>query len=371
MAGNNQRAAQPADVEATVGLPQLHRLIVGSSGPLFSNGHYDEAVFKAYKAIEDRVKRLSGKSEIGKRLMSYVFNEKVPTLVVSSPNADEEQGADEREGFKFLFMGGAQALRNPRGHGGDLDTPENEAAEMLALASLLMRALDRAEEQLLQQPPEHDNAGEWDADVDGDDDEPGTLDRIAIAEDAMPQLNATIEEMALCLERIGAIATEYTPKINVAAQSPSMAARLVVVNTVAAELNSPTQRFRELAADYVGQVVELNGGIDALIHMQSFADMSVDDQAQYLILAESVRTMREASIAGVGAAASLGQQFRDVAKLSKSLKKPSADLRDGVRQMQSVQHYYDEWVDGFREAGLGEPPHDEAGDAGPSASRSS
>ena len=54
---------------------------------------------------------------------------------------------------------------------------------------------------------------------------------------------------------------------------------------------------------------------------------------------------------GVGAATTMSQDFMGVAKLSKALKKPSADLREGVRQMQSVQHYYDEWVNGFREIG--------------------
>jgi Protein of unknown function (Hypoth_ymh) len=46
-----------------------------------------------------------------------------------------------------MFMGVAQGLRNPRGHGSDLATGEQEAMEMLATASLLMRALDRAEER--------------------------------------------------------------------------------------------------------------------------------------------------------------------------------------------------------------------------------
>ena len=43
-------------------------------------------------------------------------------------------------------MGAAQGLRNPRGHGPNLQTGEQEAKEMLATASLLMRALDRAEQ---------------------------------------------------------------------------------------------------------------------------------------------------------------------------------------------------------------------------------
>ncbi|WP_433716394.1 TIGR02391 family protein [Nocardia sp. CA-084685] len=42
-------------------------------------------------------------------------------------------------------MGASQGVRNVRAHGNPLDTPEQDAHEMLALASLLMRMLDRAE----------------------------------------------------------------------------------------------------------------------------------------------------------------------------------------------------------------------------------
>jgi len=131
-----------------VNLPDLHDLISQSSGAQFASQHYDEAVFNAFKAIEDRVKKLTGNSEIGKRLMTGVFNEQSPALDITSDNADASQKDDEREGFKFLFMGAAQGLRNPRGHGPNLQTSEQEAMEMLAFASLLMRALDRAEKRL-------------------------------------------------------------------------------------------------------------------------------------------------------------------------------------------------------------------------------
>ena len=81
----------------------------------------------------------------GKPLMSTVFHEQNAGLDITTENADTDQKADEAEGFKFLFMGGAQGIRNTRGHGPDLQTDEQEAREMLALASLLMRRLDRAE----------------------------------------------------------------------------------------------------------------------------------------------------------------------------------------------------------------------------------
>jgi uncharacterized protein (TIGR02391 family) len=131
-----------------VSLPGLHPLISAASGSQIATQHYDDAVFNAFKAIEDRVKTLTGHADIGKRLMTAVFNEQNALLDISSDAADAGQKADEREGFKFLFVGAAQALRNSRGHGPSLQTEEQEALEMLATASLLMRALDRAEARL-------------------------------------------------------------------------------------------------------------------------------------------------------------------------------------------------------------------------------
>lgn len=80
------------------------------------------------------------------------LNEKSALLDVAHHNARDRQIADEAEGFKFLFMGTTQGLRNPRAHGAHLQTDEQGAMEMLATASLLMRALDRAEKRIPPKP---------------------------------------------------------------------------------------------------------------------------------------------------------------------------------------------------------------------------
>lgn len=140
-----------------VSLPGLHPLISAASGSQVGSRHYDNAVFDAFKAVEDRVQALSGYPKnnkgaalSGKALMTTVFNEQNPLLDTTSDNCNAAQKADEREGYKYLFMGTAQALRNTRGHGPSLQAGEQEAMEMLATASLLMRVLDRAEKRLPQ-----------------------------------------------------------------------------------------------------------------------------------------------------------------------------------------------------------------------------
>jgi uncharacterized protein (TIGR02391 family) len=144
----NARAAirQPPPVA----LPGMHPLISQAAGSKVASRHYDNAVFDAFKAVEDRVQALTGDGRSGAKLMGGVFDTQKPLLDITSDNAGDAQKADEREGFKFLFMGASIGLRNTRGHGADLKTAEQEAMTMLATASLLMSALDRAEKR---QPP--------------------------------------------------------------------------------------------------------------------------------------------------------------------------------------------------------------------------
>jgi uncharacterized protein (TIGR02391 family) len=126
----------------------MHPLISAAAGSKVASRHYDNAVFDALKAVEDRVQALTGSTLSGKPLMANVFNEQNALLDITSDRANASQKADEREGYKFMFMGAAQGLRNPRGHGSDLKTPEREAMVKLATASDLMYALDRAEARL-------------------------------------------------------------------------------------------------------------------------------------------------------------------------------------------------------------------------------
>jgi uncharacterized protein (TIGR02391 family) len=129
-----------------IDLPGLHPDVSTAAGALFEDGHLGSAIFEAFKAVENRVQSLAGRQESGVPLMTKVFG-KPPLLDVTTSSG--RSADDERDGFRFLFMGAMAAIRNPRGHGGSstADTPQ-EALEMLALASVLMRRLDTAAARL-------------------------------------------------------------------------------------------------------------------------------------------------------------------------------------------------------------------------------
>jgi len=131
--------AKPVDVQP----PRLHPLVETVSRKLFENGHYDQAVFEAFKALNATVKgRFPELGLDGKALMARVFNAKNP-LVHLTPCKTQSQ-TDEQEGFMLLFMGAMQGIRNPQAHEVGASTDANRAFEYLSLASLLLRRLDES-----------------------------------------------------------------------------------------------------------------------------------------------------------------------------------------------------------------------------------
>lgn len=110
---------------------------------LFDDGHWEQAVFEAFKYIEKEVKHISGlQGKTGHGLMMEAFNEN-NARVPLSPLATESE-IDEQRGYKHIFAGAAAGIRNPRGHEVDIGDTPDEALDYLALASLLLRRLDAA-----------------------------------------------------------------------------------------------------------------------------------------------------------------------------------------------------------------------------------
>jgi uncharacterized protein (TIGR02391 family) len=124
-------------------LDRLHPAIKSVSADLYRDGHRGQAIFEALKAVEVRVKDLSGLDLIGRDLMAQAFRDATPLVKLNPGRTISER--NEQEGFKLIFMGASQGIRNPKAH--DLVAPidEDRALEYLAFASLLMRRLDDAE----------------------------------------------------------------------------------------------------------------------------------------------------------------------------------------------------------------------------------
>jgi uncharacterized protein (TIGR02391 family) len=107
---------------------------------LFDNAHYSQATFEAFKFLDKEVKRHSKIQKTGKDLMMKALNETNPVIIIS--DVSDDTGRSIQEGYKFLFVGGMMAIRNPRGDEHSIEEDVNTCLDHLSFISHLLRKLD-------------------------------------------------------------------------------------------------------------------------------------------------------------------------------------------------------------------------------------
>ncbi len=105
----------------------------------FLLGEYELAAFAAMKQVEIRVRLLGGfdDADIGRPMMRNAFKPGEGPL--HDPNAEP----GEQQGLSDLFAGAIGVFKNPTSHRVVTFADPGEAAEIIGLASLLLRILDR------------------------------------------------------------------------------------------------------------------------------------------------------------------------------------------------------------------------------------
>lgn len=123
-------------------LENLHSDVLKAASDLFVDGHFSQAVFEALKALEQKVRDLSGLDLSGRDLMTKAFSGAPPLIDLSVESG--QSGRDEQEGLRFVFMGLIQGIRNPKGHSLVRQDDPQRALEYLGTVSVLFRRLDDA-----------------------------------------------------------------------------------------------------------------------------------------------------------------------------------------------------------------------------------
>jgi uncharacterized protein (TIGR02391 family) len=109
---------------------------------LYDDGYCAEAAFEAFKFVEQEVKRIGSiRGLTGMPLMMKAFDETSPVISIN-PLVEDWQ-TDEQRGYRHMFAGAQSGIRNPRGHGSFVDTPDL-CLDHLSIASVLLRKLDDA-----------------------------------------------------------------------------------------------------------------------------------------------------------------------------------------------------------------------------------
>jgi uncharacterized protein (TIGR02391 family) len=120
----------------------LHAEVREVADRYLESGHQEVAIFEAFKAINNRVKAMTGLDLDGAKLMAEAFKDSDPPLRLA--DLSSETGKNVQAGFRFMFMGAVRGIRNPDAHERFMALDAEEALETLAFASMLMRRLDNA-----------------------------------------------------------------------------------------------------------------------------------------------------------------------------------------------------------------------------------
>ncbi|MDH4214795.1 MAG: TIGR02391 family protein [Candidatus Thorarchaeota archaeon] len=124
---------------------RFHPKVIEASRDLFEDGHYRDAILRAFIEVNNFVKAKTRLELDNRDLMSKVFRLGNPVIKLNELKTQSEK--DEQEGFMFLFMGAMVGIRNPKAHDNIVQSDPLRALEYLALASLLIK---RAEEGVCQ-----------------------------------------------------------------------------------------------------------------------------------------------------------------------------------------------------------------------------
>jgi uncharacterized protein Ymh len=96
-----------AVLAARATVAQLHPRVRAAAEPLYRDGHRSAAVFEAYKAIEQRVRELTGRNESARALIAKAFDQDAPlqplaralwTRPASVPRAGLDRGIGSASG---------------------------------------------------------------------------------------------------------------------------------------------------------------------------------------------------------------------------------------------------------------------------------
>lgn len=128
--------------EARIGAG-LHPRIAGTVRQQFLLGEYELAAFTAMREVEIRVRELAAEpaSTIGVNLMKKAFN-------AGGALVDPALDPGEREATMALFWGAIGVFKNPSSHRQVRFDDPGEAADVIQLADLLHRLLDRVEARI-------------------------------------------------------------------------------------------------------------------------------------------------------------------------------------------------------------------------------
>jgi len=187
------------------------------------------------------------------------------------------------------------------------------------------------------------------------DNAPGLIDRLADAEEALPNWTITIEDISKEITTIGELMQATTSEINKNSgkADKGFAFRLGISRRLAKQLGDPTERISTLANAFASQLHDVDEGFRIIIE-QAPAEIkdnpdSKDDLCKFF---KTVRTLSSSASVGLNASQEMIDAIAPMEKMSRDLRPVLRRLRQGLTTMVEGMKVADGWVDLIEASGV-------------------
>jgi hypothetical protein len=176
--------------------------------------------------------------------------------------------------------------------------------------------------------------------------EPGIVDRMALAEEAMPQWADTVAEIGREIENIGALMQAATADMERGeTQGKGFAARLTVLRRVSKELNEPAKRINNFGEQFAGQLNDVDQGIRLIIErLPDEVQEDPDNKGAACEFFETVRSMADSADEALGGLKEMIDAISPIEGMSRDLRPSLRALRQGLTLMYEGRDVIRSWV---------------------------
>jgi hypothetical protein len=188
----------------------------------------------------------------------------------------------------------------------------------------------------------------------GEDDEPGLLDRLELAESAMPAWAETMNAIGKEIQVIGELMETATTDLGKAdKQGRGFAGRLTLLRRLSGDLKGHAVAIHNYGEEFARQLNEVDQGIRILIdRAPAEIKENPNSRKDYCELFESLRTMAAASEEGLGALKGMTESIAPIESMSRDLRPSLRQLRQGLTRMYEGREVIRTWLELIDESGI-------------------
>jgi hypothetical protein len=179
-----------------------------------------------------------------------------------------------------------------------------------------------------------------------EDDSPGTIDQLALYEEALPKLGEILVSMTQDIELIGTLmrtASDDTKLGN--AQGHGFSVRLAVARRLSSQLAEPTERIWLLSNEYVSQLHNVDDGFRLIVERAPVEiQENPESKANFCVFFESSRNLSTAAHTGFQSSQEMIDAIEPLEKMARDLRPVLRRLRQGLTILVESREVTDDWV---------------------------